>query len=59
MVEVDGKVGAALDVAEHQQGNEHHPGDDQQREEARLFARLRGGGREVQVRRGGAGETRS
>lgn len=49
MVEVDGKVGAALDVAEHQQGNERHPADDQQREEARLFARLRGRGREVQV----------
>lgn len=50
MVEADGKEGAPLYVAEHQQGNQRHPGDDQQGEEAGLFARLRDRGREVQVR---------
>lgn len=27
VVEVDGKVNARLDIAEHQQRDEHHPGD--------------------------------
>lgn len=52
MLEVDWKVGAALHVAEHQQGNERHPGDDQQGEEARVFAGLRERGGKVQVRQG-------
>lgn len=28
VAEVDGEEGATLDVAEHQQRDEHHPGDD-------------------------------
>lgn len=50
MVDVDGKVGAVLDVAEHQQGNKHNPADDQQRKETRLFTRL------WDNKQGGAGE---
>lgn len=40
------KVVAGLDVTQHQQRDEHRPGDDQRREEAGLFTRLgrRGGG---------------
>lgn len=34
MVEVDGKVTAVPDIAEHQQRDEHHPGDNQCQEEA-------------------------
>lgn len=40
MAEENRKVGPLLDVTEHQQRDEHHPGDHQQREQARLFARL-------------------
>lgn len=41
MAEKNRKVGPFLDVTEHQQRDEHHPGDHEQREQARLFARLR------------------
>lgn len=40
--EDDGQVGALLDVTEHQQGDEDHPGDHQGREHTRLFTRLQG-----------------
>lgn len=39
------KVVAGLDVAQHQQRDERHPGDDQRREEAGLFTGLQAGGR--------------
>lgn len=38
--EVDGKVGAGLDVAQHEEGDEDHPADDQHREDTGLFMRL-------------------
>lgn len=41
MGEVDGHVGAHLDITEHEQRDEDHPGDDQDWEEERLFTRLR------------------
>lgn len=40
VVEVDGQVSATLNIAEHEQGDEEHPGDDQHREQARLFTGL-------------------
>lgn len=40
VVEEDGQVSATLNIAEHEQGDEEHPGDDQHREQARLFPRL-------------------
>lgn len=54
MVEVDGKVTAALDIAEHQQRDEHHPGDNQCQEEARLLRGLR-----ERDRRMDSGETKA
>lgn len=38
--EVNRKEGATLDIAEHQQRNEHHPGDNQHREQTGLLTRL-------------------
>lgn len=40
VVEEDGQVSATLNIAEHEQGDEEHPGDHQHREQARLFTRL-------------------
>lgn len=40
VVKVDGKELARPDIAEHQQRDEHHPGDDQRREQTRLLTRL-------------------
>lgn len=40
MGEEDGQVGATLNVTEHEQGDEEYPGDNQQREQARVFTRL-------------------
>lgn len=37
---VDRQELARLDVAEHQQRDKHHPGDNQRREQTRLFMRL-------------------
>lgn len=45
--EVDGKVGATLDITEHQQRDEQHPGDNQCREQIRLFTRLQRRGEEM------------
>lgn len=42
MGEKDGKVGAALDVAKHQQRYEHHPGHNQHHEQGRLLTGLQG-----------------
>lgn len=47
-----GKVVARLDVTEHQQRDEHHPGDDQYREETRLFPGLQGEREGGRVRKG-------
>lgn len=54
MVEVDGKVIADLDIAEHQQRDKHHPGDYQCQEEARPFRGLRERGRRID-----SGETKT
>lgn len=40
MAEEDGQVGAALNVAEHEQRNQEHPGDHQQWEQARVLTGL-------------------
>lgn len=42
VAEVDGQVGARLDIAEHQQRDEHHPGDHQGWEQTGLLPRLQG-----------------
>lgn len=41
-MEENRKVGALLDVTEHQQRDEDHPGDHQHREQTGLFRRLWG-----------------
>lgn len=42
VAEEDGQEVAVLDVTEHQQRDEHHPADHEQREQTRLLSRLRG-----------------
>lgn len=43
VVEQNRKPGARLDITEHQQRDEHHPGDDQCWEQTGLFTRLGSG----------------
>lgn len=40
MGEEDGQVGATLNITEHEQGDEEYPGDNQHREQSRVFTRL-------------------
>lgn len=54
MGEVGVKVTPGLDIAEHQQRDEDHPGDNQYQEEARLLRGLRERGRRMD-----SGETKA
>lgn len=54
MADVDGKVMAFMDIADHQQRDEQHPGDNQCQEKARLLRGLRERGRRMD-----SGETKA